>query len=419
MSVLEQPCAIVHAWQCDASANTIKRLALLFERVYYIPPTLAIFRGGVSELESRRREVSSGGPCWIEGFSWWEDIRSALAVDVRRSPHRAIAEVVETLEQIGALAPAIMAPHAKIPIISDDAYSEARIAWMKYELEDPAFLGVTGTRTDWQSQPLNMGTMELRSDAGKTEQVVWVNPPSAWSTSESLTEISFLAEQLDAVPVLVAPAHVHGLSRRFAQIDEMTRAADVGTQLTDDRPTSTLDRTALGRCLFVLAGKLFDDETIESLPTSEVVRLRIKMQTARRELLDECLRSIYTLTKEDMSLDKLELRVQEHVRNDLYPALKEFREEARRAKEDLMGNVAVRATEAGSRFLMGGAAGGLVATVFSSSLWSLFLAGACAAAVRTLPALAEDLKESYIQSRRQHRNGLALIDAVQHAAANR
>ncbi len=416
MSALEQPSAIVHAWQCDSSANALKRLSLLFERVYYIPPTLAVFRAGLSDLEARRREVAPGGPCWIEGFSWWDDIQSDMAVDVRQSRHSGIAEVVTKLEQEGALTPAVLAPHASIPIISDESYSLARTAWMKHELSDHKFLEITGTATDWENQPIDMGVMGIRSPEGDVHPTVWVNPPAAWYTSESLTEISYLAERLDAVPVLVAAAHIRGLSQRFAQIDGMLHGA--GAEGMDIDPHAPTDRwrAGLGRCLFVLAGELFDDSTLNLVPVSELVKLRRKTLAARRDLLDQSLRNFHALVMQDMTLEQLESRVRDFVRYDLSPALTEFREEAKRAKEDLFGDLAVRLTEAGSHFALGGLAGGLAATVFGGSLWSLFLAGAFAATTRTVPALARDLRDAYISSRRRQRNGLAIVDAMQRAA---
>ncbi len=404
--------AIVHAWQNERSAVAIKRLALLFDRVYYIHPTYATFKGGPQDFLNRRREVAPGGPSWIENFSWWDDVVSQSAVDIHQSRRGSIGELITDFEKAEILVPAAFGPGAAFSQLPDDTFFRARTVWMQQELGDDVFLSATNTNKNWQNDPIVHGQMTLRNSVGHEIQQIWVNPPAAWNTSEALTDISYLAASLNAIPTFFEPSHIAGLKRRFAKVSELINENDQIPKNLGCASETQMRNTVAGHLLFTLGGQLFDDDTLRRVSTAEIIHLRKTMLSARRDLLDECLSAIDRIVAEGNGLESVDQEIQAYVRDTLRPALRDFREESQHAKDNLLGDMFVRSVQAACEFSVGALAGSFAAVAFTSSLWSLFLAGGFAAASRTLPSLTRDLKDAYVAQQARQRQGLALVDAV-------
>ena len=361
---------------------------------------------------SRRREVEPGGPSWIDGFSWWDDVFTSMYTDIGTSTVAGIGELVTSLKAARVLMPAMGEPGAPLALSRDSSYKATREAWMRSELDSPEFLRVCQTPENWENAPLNIGFMELQTlSTGRASRVAWINPPEAWRVSESLTELAFAAHQLGASPAFHQDRHIAALDSRLRSIATLAS----GESRTSDGAINDTDssRVLLGQSVFSLTAEMFSDSIVDRLGVSDILALRSKYVVARRCLLDDCLVKVQDAVAEEESLQACRARVKMLCQSELAPALRAFRADVQHERDKLIGNLAIRVTEAGALAMAGAPAGGLIGSVIlGHSLWSAVVLGAAVAATRTMPRVATDVQGYWMEIRKAKRTSFAYLDTV-------
>ncbi len=404
MPGITQSRAIVAIAQNDRTADELKRLALLFDEILYLPPHASILDHSLQEDRSRYGQVENGS-WYIEDFSWARDCVPGLSIPDPHLKGRGLSDVVCTFRDSAVMRPCQFAPDVWEPL--PKPLVEVMHLQCTVDIADTEFLQNAGTDPSEFERPIEMGGMTLRAPDGTEHGTVWVNPPMVVNVSEILTMLAYYADKESASPIMLDDMYQIAMSIRLARLPQTVRALQAADHNFVNAVTFP---ERFGAAAYRLSGILFDDRLVEELSASEIVRLRNALKEPRQDFISTHLVALADLVERDPWSDELVNRIDTYVRAQLAPALRKYNQEGRTLWENTLGKGVVRFTELVAAGAAGGGAGGLVASVLpNASFWGLLLLGAAAGALKTAPKIVGDLVELASDVRKHRRNGLFYV----------
>jgi len=407
MPDITQSRAIVAITQNDRMACELKRLALLFDEILYLPPYGSALDTSLLEDRSRYRQVENGNS-YIEGFSWARDCVPAISIPDPQLRGRGLSDVVCTFRESAVMRPCQFAPGVWEPL--PEPLIEVMHLQCSVDIDDTEFLQNSRTDPSEFKRPIEMGGMTLRTPDGTEHDTMWVNPPMAVNVSEVLTMLAYYGDMESASPVMLDDVYQQAMSIRVARLPQTMRALQAAEHNLANAVTFP-ERS--GAAMYQLSGILFDDQFVEELSASEIVRLRNALQEPRQDFISTHLVALADLVERDPWSDELANRIDTYVRAELAPALRKYNQEGRSLWENALGKGLVRFAEVVASGAAGGGAGGLAASVLpNASFWGFLLLGAAAGALKTSPKIVGDLVELASDVRKRRRNGLSYLRTI-------
>lgn len=406
MSALIPSRAIVAIAQRDGFATELKRLALVFDEILYLPPHGCVLSRELQHARSRFKQVANG-KTYIEGFSYARDITPGFSIPDEHLQGAGLSEVVTAFRRATVMRPCQFAPGVWEPLPKPliDVLHELAVI----EMDNDEFLAKTDTARDDFMKPINMGKMKLAALDGMVHNTVWVNPPAAFNVSSILTMLAYYGEKENASPVLLDGIYQRAMSTRVQLLQQRIRALE-----HPDIDVSLANRFLgkYGAAAFHLASALFDDDRLEELAPHEIICIRDALKEARKDFVSTHLVALTELVESNPWSEALAERTEEYVRRELVPALNRYNEEGRSLWEEAVGKATVRFAELSATAATGGSVGGLVGSLMQgTSFWRLLLLGAAAGALKTAPKIAGDFVELALRAKKRKRNGLAYLRA--------
>ncbi len=398
---------------------SLRRASLVFDEVYYTRPLIPVFAGGPRAIMDRVRQLDDSKYHWIEGFDWASDVQPHYRLRIENHPSGNFHELRE-FEAEGIVKPAPLPTISKGSPDTIAAWHTVSSNLLRFELKDERFLHACEVPSDWERRPLHflpLSTTDLNGGDPRTD--ILVSAPTAWYTSLVLSELSFAAHRLNALPVVPTAELIRGLQARRGSLEAIIAGA------TNNSPavSSVINGIGLGkksslqcRPLFGLLGNLFDDATIARLSVRDIVAIRRANVDARKALLSKCWKDIEEIassSSSELHLGQLEDRIEVYIRDELIPALREFQSASKDIRDRLIGKLVVRSAEAIKHTALSGTAGGYIGTaVFGLSWWGIAAASAACSAAFVAPKALEDLQAAVIEAKRAKRSAMAYLAAV-------
>lgn len=407
MPDLTQSRAMLMISQREHTAFELKRLALLFDEIIYLPPRVSILSQSLRDDRSRIKHMDKTH-CYIEDFSWVRDCPPGISTPDEQLRGPGLSEVVCEFRKAGIMRPCQFAPGVWKPL--PDLLLDVMDQQCNVDIRDSKFVKNAGTDPNEFNKPINMGGMTLSSDNGEKIEIIWVNPPHAVNISQTLSMLSFYANEESASPIMLDSMYQKAMNLRISRLPKEIQKLQVENFKVSDLSSYQND---FGAAAFRLSGVLFDEKLIEELSTDDIVQIRNSLKEPRQDFISTHLLAVTELVESDPWSEHLVDKVDKYVRTQLAPALRTYNQEGRILWEGVVGKGMVRFAEVIASGTTGGGIGGLAASILpNTNFWGLLLLGAAAGALKTSPKIVGDLVDLSAELRERKRNGLSYMKNI-------
>lgn len=385
--------------ECDDRVANIKRLALLFDELHYLPPETHPTLIGEPLDDGLIRLRGPAGELVTEEFNFFLHTGPGLCYE-DESIHD--AELRDTLAELREARIAHRV-ESQPTVLEDSSFQLARAALATSELQDETFRKLSRT-TEEQPLKLKVTTLQLVDRETGTERTDYlIRSPNAIVDSYDLTDVLTTAHGLHACPVFLDVHHRKELQYRYQRSTQgLATAAATFPELGDGRSM----KNRYGEVAFSVASEIFTDAVISQRSISEIIRYRSRMDDARRQYVSTDLMELTMLAEDSPWAPKTEREIERYIYSKLTKDLTVYRNTMRETWEKMFGSLAT----IGIKAAQGGGAGGILGELIPhASLWELALLGAIGGVLKEAPAVAKTLVDSILAARAQRRNAIAYV----------
>ncbi|MEW6405924.1 MAG: hypothetical protein AB1649_29400 [Chloroflexota bacterium] len=364
--------AIVNLANLPKEVEDLKRLALIFDEIYYIHPQLYC-------LEDLPWDKANGfqfnlfRDCVVYDVMTFDELNETLTILGEAGIAKGIHARGETLEEL----------RRDIAIIDE---------------KDPEFQKITPN-----SPPAVMpfGTKHLNGpEEGLQSQLIGVAPSMVIWDSLILTNTLFLANKEGLFPVFLEPRHRREMEYRYNQYKQQSsKIASAYPELVS--PVNFT--THFGEVTFSIFGDIWPHELLMNKGLEEIITYRINMTPARKkyiasltELLDMAENNPWNQkTKNDLIKYILKLEAD----------LATYRQGADNIWRKMFHDVTLHATDAIVKGVAGGLTGRQLSGILAPQLsdWGLVLAGALMGSSKAIPQVVKTILD-FRRTREEHKS---------------
>jgi hypothetical protein len=423
--------AVVHLRNVPEDAAVLKRLALIFDRIYYIPRAFRILSERALSDPSRYSIDSDGDLRVHQGINYFFDTDELLE-NLESQP--ATAETIFTFREAGILNDP---PFETLLGGSFGRFEQIRSVIAALDLKDADFLSITGWDVEDASklqlskaevsieQPTRLWRLDAppeKAEVGDASGVIqdlpeppppgkttlWVlRTPPPLQHSEEITTLLGCANAPGVFPIFTDPYHRRELAHCYA------RYVKGLSLLNRQRPADAdplLDfKAVFGEVAFDVTNSVFSSQDVADRSAHDILRYRLAMDEARRRFVSGDLMEIAELVSEPWT-SKTKAEVEKYITGKLNADLAAFDAASKDVWEKLYGDLAVGAANAVRNVAAGGGLGGLTGTVIpNASGWEMAVVGALVGAVSRAPHFIKPVVEAMREIRSMHRSSIAYI----------
>ncbi|HEY4362003.1 MAG TPA: hypothetical protein VGN17_13585 [Bryobacteraceae bacterium] len=418
--------ALIKLDDTPAQAQALKRLALLFDEIFYLLPdswpiVTETDRGKPLHEASFVRNLPDGS-IDVSQFRFFRDTRYGLLVDVKAlNPElrHAIAVFEESgflkafdrTKQLGSIALKESRTIENL-LAAEDAADEE---WNRLSDTSMADYGrnIFDSRLYVTLQLLSKGssTRELTRQSDITEEdrftVIALKPPQAVYDSHRLYEVLAYAHRSALYPVFTDSNSRGELAYKYKQFVE-------GQSKLSERYPS-LGRalefpSRLGEVAYSVSSSVFDSDALNAKTPEEIVKYRLALADARRRYLTGDLVELAQILDCNPWGEETESELRRYITGRLNQDIAKYDGQSQELWEKLFGSMSVRLSEVGKSAILGGTTGGLIGNILPhASTWEIAILGALTGAVREAPRLIQTIVDSIIEARKQKRTSIAYV----------
>lgn len=355
--------AIVSLGNMPGEVEHLKRLALMFDEIYYLHPQIYC-------LEDMSL-VDPSGKFQVDFF------RDCVPYDVITLEN--LKETIDILED---------AKIAKGIVARDETLTDLRRDIALIDHADPEFRKLTPDSTPAVSR---FGFAHMNGpERGKRGELVGIIPSLTIWDSLVLTNTLYLANKEGLYPVFLEPRHRKEMKYRYDQYRQ--RLSSIASAYPDLISPVNFP-TQFGEVTFSVFKGVWSHELLVLRSLQEIVKYRHNMAPARKKYIAS-LTELADIAENNPWNQKTKDTVSKYLLK-LEADLVSYRQEAERISKKMFGNLIGRAIEAGFTGLSGVLGQGI-------SNWALVLAAVLMAS-RTVPQVVKAVLD-YRRDRQDHRN---------------
>lgn len=388
----------------DTQINTLKRLALIFDKIYYIMPDAHIFSEDQILDDPSLYERQPDGSILINihhpmfftkrTFSWLE----------KYLPH----ELKHTLDCFvdGGIAEKLNESQ-----FDSDELLKIRNALMQSDIRDPRFNELSGTREDDlktypRVTPIR-GYWSTDTDR-KEHTLFFFEHPESIMDSYEITTLNYLAQCTSSCPIFQDNRQRMEMSYRYEQHQLGLK------KLVEKWPTKKIacpeQKSIYGEVAFVVSSEVFASELLAYKSAEEILKYRKEMTDARSRLIYRDLNELSNIIQGNPWHKRTRKEVEAFITGKLTEDLTEFNIRSKALWEKLFGQIVVHLAEAIPYASVGGGASGILGSIIpNASPWAMILMGALAGASKAAPKIVGDIID-FIQARKnEYRTSIAYL----------
>jgi len=387
-----------------AYASHLKRLALFFDEIYFIPPTyLGI---DISALKAANRVKPDGlGGHAIHDFNFFRDCTAQVQAPPGTLPSP-LRDTLQYLIEVG-----IAKPIPQLPRDEARLFTTAKNLVIYRDANDRDFARLSATtEADYDlSGLIEPRPFQLLADDGRVlSEFLAVNEPNAMRDSRMITTACYHADRLGGFPLLVGERFRHELSHKYSQRGQ--HLEQLSHLLPADVLNAMLSESDMADVAFNLSSAIFESFAVDEVPIDRLVRYRAEMSTARELFVTG---NLFELAERSAAAPwsvKTKRDVTKYLHGKLQHDLKRFDAEATVAWEAFFGKAASHTARVLRAATVAGATGGLVASLLpNTTAGQMVILAALAAIGQQLPDIAEALVGRLLEIRQRQRTGIAYV----------
>jgi hypothetical protein len=397
MSVDSKLRALFKINECPDRVTNVKRLALLFDELLYLPPETHPILNGEFRTDGRVLRRLMDGSTVEEEFNFFLHTLPGFTYadeSIRDS------ELRETLAELREHKIARAVSLGDLDVVEPGEFHRIRNAFAAADMLDEEFNRLSES-TISQYERIRITTIESLDQHGDKRVDRLVRAPNAIVDSYDITDVLGLAHSLRACPVFIDAHHRRELELRY------DRASDIRlSQLSPTLNQSSFTRAAFGAVSFSLANEIFDSPAISSRSTKEIVHYRSRMEDARVKYVSSDLMELTQLVESQPWGPKVQDEVERYLLGKMKRDLAAYSQATGEIWEKMFGALSIGLFKAARTGAVGGVVGKLLP---HASLWEMAAAGAVAGLAKEIPEMAQVVVDSILAIRSQRRNAIAYL----------
>ena len=372
--------AVVNLTNVRGDVEHLKRLALIFDKIYYIHPQLYC----IEDMAS----IGPAGDFHIDHF-----FKDCVTYEIMTLP--GLEEVLSIFED---------AKIAKGISARDEDLKQLRQEIALIDHADPEFQKLTSNSAPGAVR-LTISEMGGAGE-GKQRDLVAISPSVAVWDSLILTNTLYLANKESLFPVFMEPRHRREMEYRYTQYKQVSeRLAQVFPDLAS--PVSFAAR--FGEVAFAIFADVWPHKVMADRSPEQVIAYRNNMATARRKYVAS-LTELAAIAENNPWNQKTKDEVKKYLLK-LESDLASYRQEAGIICQKMFDDLKGQSVELIMKAVGGGIAGAVTGTGLSGYLapeissWGLLLAGTLMSSARTIAQGYRTIRDCR-RAQKEHKQGV-------------
>lgn len=401
--------ATLMLFDMPGEAEYLKKLALFFDKIYYIRPLHRV----IDAIEFRNKSVIFHADGWHlneetrsfnfpSDFNYFRDTRYALEFVTFKNQE--LQETVDAFEKAGVIEATTDWPTK--PLFSKDILDELT----KLDICDPGFLSIFNTSFEQANRlPAEIHPLHLQDGENQFGFAI-LNPPQSIQYSFYANYCLLYASELSSSPIFLDPLLRKQMEWKYNNFLQ-------GLSLLAERLKFPVEQFELqshfGEMVFLLTDELLSTENIADAKLDDILKLRDDLQESRRRFLSLDLAELAYMLEEQSWDPNMSSHIRKFVNTKLKKDIQTFNDKTVEAWEKLVGKLIVTGSEVVRDAAFGAGAGGIaISVVPNASPWELVAISAIAMAFRKLPDLFKVLVDLSLEKRKQCRSSMAYIASL-------
>lgn len=402
--------AAVQLHRREVEHDDLKRLALFFDEIYYVMPTLFTLKDEFIErhgkYETQNNSVFLGLD--LDDLDFLRDTEAGTVTSTMNMQSQLI-ETLSALENNG------IAKNVKdiLALPVDNQFLAIRNYLASLDIHDKTFNELSETLPeDYDLAKLIPQSMSI-FPAGKIQippPVLFVfihNAPNSILDSHEITTTLYASHETSSFPVFLHPRLKKIMEYRYLQYK---KGLEVLESCSRDIISPADFKASFGEITFTIANSLLSSELIAKKTPEQIIKYRNAMNEARQHFLSENLMEIASIVQDNPWSSQTKEEVEKYIMGKLKQDILRYNEASRETWEKLFGNIPVHIAQVAKSTVIGGGAGGLVGNLIpNTSTWHMLLLGALAGAATEAPNLIKSITEKVLEDRKGRRSSIAYI----------
>ncbi len=400
--------AVVQLHNQGVDHNDLKRLALFFDEIYFILPTIFTFTHEFLVRREQARISNNDISQDSDNFDFLRDTEvGMITTDIGLQPQ--LAETLSVLKENG-IAKEV---NDVLRLTLDDHLLAIRNHLASFDIHDKTFNELSET----SSEDYNLAKLSrLRMSAQREDMldsppmplfVIIQNAPEAILNSYEITATLYASHETSSSPVFLHPKLKRIMEYRYAQYK---KGLEFLKKSSHDIISPADFKANFGEITFNIANSLLSSELIAMKTPEQIVKYRNVMTEARQHFLSENLIEIASLVQDNPWNSQTKKEIEKYIMGKLNQAILQYNEASRETWEKLFGNIAVHIGQIAKTAAIGSGAGGVIGNLIpNTSTWHMLLLGALAGAATEAPNLVKSITETILDDRKGKRSSIAYI----------
>ncbi len=397
--------AVVQLHNRGADHNDLKRLAMFFDEIYFIQPT--VFTLTDSFIKRKKQPVEKGISLQFDDFDFLRDIETGMFItNMTLQPQ--LQEALSLFQDYG-IAKDISSELAPF----DGHFLRIRDYLASHDIRDKTFNELSETlQQDYNLAELSLRQMSIQQvDQSDTPLIplfiILDNPPNSILDSHEISATLYASQVNSSFPVFLHPRLKKIMEYRYLQYK---KGLEVLKNFSNDLISPTDFKASFGEVTFNIADSLLSSELIAKKTPEQIIKYRNAMNDARQHFISENLMEITSIIQDNPWNSQTKEEIEKYIMGKLIPDILQYHEASHDTWVKLFGNVAVHVAQVTKSTVIGGSAGGLVGNLIpNTSTWHMLLLGALAGAATEAPNLIKSITEKVLEGRKERRSSIAYI----------
>lgn len=413
----ESPCtikALVKLRDGRGDSLALKRLALLFDEILYLPPHLPPVIKETVKAGTEANTIDSAsfakrlpdGSIDLSCFNYFRDTERFFVL----CPESLEPELVDTLgvfDESGITRQPSQTEWRQFLEFKNEDFDRICDTIASKDVRDENFNLLSGTSASDYELFNHLRVITISDSNGNKCTFTCINTPNSITDSYDLTTLLAMAHEISAYPVFLDPRHKKELEYRYEQLLDSQR--DLGRQYPELVNSLGLPGR-FGEVAYSISNVVFDANVIIERSAEEIVKYRTALRDARRRYLTGDLLELAQIVESNPWGEKTREEIRRYVNGRLNQDIQKYDDQSRQVWEKLFGGLIVEVAEIAKSAAVGGSAGGLLGSIIPNvSSWELVMIGAITGLATEAPKLVKAIVESVLEARKLKRSSTAYV----------
>ncbi|MCP3137983.1 hypothetical protein [Pyxidicoccus xibeiensis] len=385
-----------------ALANTLKRLALVFDDIYITPPNASILNESFLNNPQYVTTAPDGKIIiHADKFNYFRDTTEAFELTFESFRNSDLKETLLSFREAGI----IKNPDTNKTEDTKEI-AELRNRIVANDVSDKEFNRLSKTKQTDYALENNIKTIMLkRADEPDDKGIVvhtFRDPPAVFD-SKSITRDLFNSERLESAPVFLEPTHRAEIEYKYNQYKN---GLDILRRYHPNALTELDFRSKLGEVAFTVSNELFDSGALSLCTPAEIIKYRVAMEEARLKYVSGDIINIASMIKDSPWSPQTRLEISKYIVGKLNVDLKQYESQSKNTYRKFFGQIATHTAS----MAIGGGIGTLLGNILpNSSPWSLVLIGSLVGAAKESPQIVRSIVDMWLQRKTDRGSAIAFV----------